>query len=66
MEMRKTEVQDYSRTFSFFKDSISSQFCITQRLKVHLFQPEAAKCKGALDFFDSDTGVKTGTTAHIE
>ena len=32
--------QDYSRTFSFFKDSISSQFCITQRLKVDFFQPE--------------------------
>ena len=35
--------QDYSRTFSFFKDSISSQFCITQRLKMDFFQPEAAK-----------------------
>ena len=30
-------LQDYSRTFSFFKDSISSQFCITQRFKVHFF-----------------------------
>ena len=30
--------QDYSRTFS-----ISSQFCITQRFKVHFFQSEAAK-----------------------
>ena len=29
--------QDYSRTFSFFKDSISSQFCITQRLKVDFY-----------------------------
>ena len=29
--------QDYSRAFSFFKDSISSQFCITQRFKVHFF-----------------------------
>ena len=35
--------QDYSRTFSFFKDSISSQFCITQRLKVDFFQAEVAK-----------------------
>ena len=35
--------QDYSRTFSFFKDSISSQFCKTQRFKVHFFQSEAAK-----------------------
>ena len=35
--------QDYSRTFSFFKDSISSQFCITQRFKVHFFQSESAK-----------------------
>ena len=23
-----------------------------------LFQPKASKCKGALDFFDSDTGDK--------
>ena len=29
--------------FFIFKDSISSQFCITQRLKVDFFQPEAAK-----------------------
>ena len=35
--------QDYSRTFPFFKVSISSQFCITQRFKVHFFQSEAAK-----------------------
>ena len=35
--------QDYSRTFSCFKDSISSKFCITQGLKVHFFQPEASK-----------------------
>ena len=35
--------QDYSRTFSFFKDSIYYQFCITQRFKVHFFQSEAAK-----------------------
>ena len=35
--------QKYSRTFSFFKDSVSFQFCITQRSKVDLFQPEAAK-----------------------
>ena len=63
----KTEVKDFSRTFSFFKDSISSQFCITQRLKVDLFE-----MKGALDFFDADnnnnltTVIKTGTTAEIE
>ena len=37
-ENRSPELfQDYSRTFSFFKDSISSQFCITQRFKVHFF-----------------------------
>ena len=29
--------QDYSRTFSFFKDSISYQFYITQHLKVSFF-----------------------------
>ena len=39
--------------FSFFKVSISSQFCITQRLKVDFFQQEAAKWKA-----DSDTGDK--------
>ena len=43
-ENRSPELfQDYSRTFSFFKDSISSQFCITQRFKVHFFQLKAAK-----------------------
>ena len=31
----ETDFQGFSRNFSFFKDSISSQFCITQRLKVH-------------------------------
>ena len=36
-------LQDYSRFLLFFKDSISSQFCITQRFKVHFFQSEAAK-----------------------
>ena len=36
-------LQDYSRILPFFKDSISSQFCITQRFKVHFFQSEAAK-----------------------
>ena len=30
-------LQDYSRILPFFKDSISSQFCITQRFKVHFF-----------------------------
>ena len=50
--------QDYSRILPFFKDSVSSKFCITQRFKVHFFQSEAAKRIGALDFFDSDTGDK--------
>ena len=54
-----------SRAFSFFKDSISSQFCITT-FKSALFQLEASKCKGALHFFDSDTGDKHRTTAQIE
>ena len=65
--------QDYSRTFSFFKDSISSQFCITQRLKVVFFrQTRSGEMVGALDFFDSDNNnnltpvIKTGTTAQIE
>ena len=44
MEMGKQKSRTFPgliQDFSFFKDSISSQFCITQRLKVHLFQPEA-------------------------
>ena len=36
-------LQDFSRILQFLKDSISSQFCITQRFKVHFFQSEAAK-----------------------
>ena len=36
-------LQDYSRILPFFKYSISSQFCITQRFKVHFFQSEASK-----------------------
>ena len=69
----KTDVKDFSRTipglFSFFKDSISSQFCITQR---GLFSARSGEMKGSLDFFDSDnnnnltTVIKTGTTAQIE
>ena len=31
-----------------------------------LFQPEASKCKGALDFFILTPVIKTGTTAQIE
>ena len=54
----KTEFQDFFRTFSFFKDSISSQFCIRQSENAPFFQPEASRWKGALDFFDSDTGDK--------
>ena len=58
----KTEAQDFSRTipglFHFSRTQFFPQFCITQRLKVHFFQPEAAKRIGALDFFDSDTGDK--------
>ena len=51
-------LQDYSRILPFFKDSISSQFCITQRFKVHFFQSEASKWIGVLDSFDSDTSDK--------
>ena len=36
-------LQDYSRILPIFKDSISSQFCITQRFKVHFFQSEVVK-----------------------
>ena len=58
--------QDYLRTFSFFKDSISSQFCITQRLKVDFFQPEAAKRKAHSISLILTLVIKTGTTAQIE
>ena len=42
-KQKSRTLQDYSRILPFFKDSISSQFCITQRFKVHFFQSEAAK-----------------------
>ena len=61
----KTEFQDFSRTipgfFSFFKDSISSQFCIKQRENAVFFSLKTSKwkyTKGALVFFDSDSSDK--------
>ena len=50
--------------FSFFKDSISSQFCIKQR-KNALFSAENIEVK-RLVFFDLDSGDKNGTIAQIE
>ena len=51
--------------FSFFKDSISSQFCIKQR-KNALFSAENIEVK-RLVFFDPDSGdKKNGTIAQIE
>ena len=58
MGMGKHNSRAFPGFFLFSKTQFLSQFCITQRLKVHFFQPEATKCKGSLDFFDSDTGDK--------
>ena len=59
-----------SRAFPdfFFHFSRLNLFSILYNttFKSALFQPDASKCKCALDFFDSDTSDKTGTTAKIE
>ena len=62
----KTEFQGFSRTFSFFKDSISSQFCITQRLKVHFFSQKRRNLKAQSLSLILIPVIKTGTTAQIE
>ena len=58
--------QDYSRTFSYFEDSIPSQFCITQRLKMDFLQPEAAKWKAHSISLILTPVIKTGTSTQIE
>ena len=50
--------QDYSRTFSFFKDSISSQFSYNTTFKSGPFSARSGEMKGTLDFFDFDTSDK--------
>ena len=37
--------QNFSRTFSFFKDLISSQFCIKQREKKCIFSASSVEIK---------------------
>ena len=62
----KTEFQGFSRTFSFFKDSISSLFCITQRLKVHFLGQKRRNIKAhSISLFLRQV-IKTGTTTQIE
>ena len=53
-ENGKVEVQDFFifQGLNLFPISYNTTF------KSALFQPEAVKWKGALDFFDSDTGDK--------
>ena len=72
----KTEFKDFSRTiqglFSFFKDSISSQFCnIKQRGKCTLFSRKRQsgnrkKQKSTFFFFDSDSSDKNRNYCTIE
>ena len=59
-EMGKQNSRTIPGLFSFFKDSISSQFCIKQ-----LFSAENIEVK-RLVFFDPDSGDKNGTIAQIE
>ena len=43
MEMGKQNSRTFLGLFSFFKDSISFQFCIKGREKCTFFSPEASK-----------------------
>ena len=43
-------LQDYSRISPFFKDSISSQFCIAQRFKVHFFSVRSGEMNRRTQF----------------
>ena len=56
-EMGKQNSRTIPGLFSFFKDSISSQFCIKQRKKNALFSAENIEVK-RLVFFDPDSGDK--------
>ena len=70
-EMGKIEFQDFSRTipglFSFFKDSISSKFCIKQCEKMHFFSLKSQNKKAhSLSLILILLVIKTGTTTQIE
>ena len=62
----KTEFQDFSRTFSFFKDLISSQLCITQREKCTFFSQKRRNEKAHSISLILTPVIKAGTTAQIE
>ena len=55
-----------SRTFSFFKDSISSQFRIKQRENALFFSQKRRDEKANSTFLILTQGIKTRTTAHID
>ena len=52
--------------FYIFKDSISSQFCITQRLNVHFFSQKRRNVKAHSISLILTPVIKAGTTAQIE
>ena len=60
----KTELQDFSRIFSFFKDSISSQLCITQSEKCTFIQPDRNEKAHSISLILTPV-IKTGTTAQL-
>ena len=62
MEMGKQN----SRTFSFFKDPLSSQLCMTQREKCTFFSQNRRNVKEHSISLILKPVIKTGTTTHIE
>ena len=52
--------------FYFLKDSISSQFCITQSLKVHFFSQKRRNVKARSISLILTPVIKTGTSTQIE
>ena len=69
-EMEKQNSKTFPRTipglFSFFKASISSQFCIKQRGKLHFFSWKLLNEKAHSFSLILVPVIKTGTTAQIE
>ena len=62
----KIEFQDFSRTFSFFKDPISSQFCRKQRDNALFFSKTRRDVKVHSISLILTQMIKTRTTAQIE
>ena len=52
--------------FSIFQGLNFFPILYNTSFKRALFQPEASKCKGTLDFFILTLVIKTGTSAQIE